>query len=138
VEETRTSAGPHGQAGHVTADAADRRKPVAVVTHIQETASWDMFQLVLELDTKNAELHILQSLLEQNQSAVHVRRRFSVIFAFLIIEFIVFYFIVICLIFSGIVIFFSVWVPAVCMLVVGDSMYRFNLITRNEQGTKSL
>lgn len=43
-----------------------------LVTRIQETSKWDMSQLVLELDTKSAEVEILQSLLDQRESLLHV------------------------------------------------------------------
>lgn len=47
------------------------RKEVMVVTRIQETAKWDLSQLVLELDTKTAEVEILQSLLDHNEKTLH-------------------------------------------------------------------
>lgn len=50
------------------------RKEVMVVTRIQETAKWDLSQLVLELDTKTAEVEILQSLLDHNEKTLHVGR----------------------------------------------------------------
>jgi hypothetical protein len=56
----------------VHADDLSGRKEVTFVTHVHETTSWDLSQLVLELDTKTAELNILQSLLEQNDNTLRV------------------------------------------------------------------
>jgi hypothetical protein len=53
-------------------DELGGRKEVTFVTHVHETTSWDLSQLVLELDTKTAELSILQSLLEQNDNTLCV------------------------------------------------------------------
>lgn len=55
-----------------TDDLLNNRKEVTFIKHIQETSSWDMSELVLDLDTKTAELSILQSLLEQNENELRV------------------------------------------------------------------
>ncbi len=47
-------------------------KEVTVYTRVQERAQWDMSQLVLDLDTKEAELKILQGLLYQKEEALQV------------------------------------------------------------------
>ena len=61
---------------HDSADSGDpmspSRKEVTVFTRVQEKSQWDMSQLVLDLDTKTAELSILQSLLSQKENALRV------------------------------------------------------------------
>ena len=48
------------------------RKEVTVFTKVQETSKWDMKVLLHDLDTKQAELSILQSLLTQKEGALQV------------------------------------------------------------------
>lgn len=54
----------------MTSGSGDR-KEVMIMTQIHETSKWDMSQLVLELDTKSAEVEILQSLLDQRENSLH-------------------------------------------------------------------
>lgn len=49
-------------------DLTGNQREVTVFTHVNEKAQWDMSQLVLDLDTKEAEINILQSLLTQRES----------------------------------------------------------------------
>lgn len=58
-------------------DPGGKHREVTVFTHVQEKASWDMSKLVLDLDTKHAEIQILQSVLTQKESAVNVRWPFA-------------------------------------------------------------
>jgi len=76
--QSPADANPQTTAG--SAGAADggssgepSHKEVTVFTRIQEKSQWDMSQLVLDLDTKEAEIQILQSVLSNKESVVRVR-----------------------------------------------------------------
>ncbi|ESO03813.1 hypothetical protein HELRODRAFT_191968 [Helobdella robusta] len=65
-----------GECGSVASgSSASHRREYTVVNKVKESCQWDMSQLVEDLDSKVSELHILQALLSENESAREVLKQ---------------------------------------------------------------